>query len=90
MIQGLREFLEREIQPLDYVESIFPGEIKRTKGVNLRHKVRFKYATGTGAKFLFYASSGVQEVFVVTKNPEGLRTLLTIKGGLATKDKKAF
>ena len=79
MIHGLREFLESKIEPLDYVDSIFTGEIKRSKGANPGFKVRFKYATKTGAKILAYSSSAVQEVFVVTKNPEGLKEFLEAK-----------
>ena len=30
MIRGLRIYLEKELEPLDYVKSIFPAEIKRT------------------------------------------------------------
>ena len=79
MIHGLREFLESKIEPLDYVVSIFPGEIKRSKGANPGFKVRFKYATKTGAKLLAYSSSAVQEIFVVTKNPEGLKEFIETK-----------
>jgi len=75
MIPGLRRFLEEEIEPLDYVESVFPGEIRRTRGVR-GFKVRFKYATETGAKLLAYGPSTVQEVFVVTKQPERLKVFL--------------
>jgi len=52
MIHGLSKFLEGELESLDYVESIFPGEIKRTKGANPKLRVQFKYATETGAKLL--------------------------------------
>ena len=76
MIPGLRPFLEEKIEPLEYVDSIFPGEIKRTKGVNQRLKVQFKYPTETGAKLLAYGLGTVQEVFVVTKNPEALKSKL--------------
>ena len=76
MIQGLRRFLEKEIEPLEYVESIFPGAIKRTKGVKTKLKVQFKYKTNTGAKLIAYGLAAVQEVFVVTKNPEGLKDAL--------------
>jgi len=79
MIHGLREFLETEIEPLEYVKSIFPGVIKRSKGVNPGFKARFKYATRTGAKILAYSPSAVQEVFVVTSNPEALKELLEAK-----------
>ena len=76
MIHGLRGFLEGELEPLDYVESIFPGEIKRIKGANPKLRVQFKYATETGAKLLAYGPAAVQEVFVVTKNPEALKSKL--------------
>ena len=76
MIPGLRKFLEEEIEPLDYVESIFPGEIRRTKGGSSRFKLRFRYATGTGAKLLAYGPATVQEVFVVTKEPQRLKAFL--------------
>ena len=76
MIHGLRDFLERIIEPLDYVHSIVPGEIKHTKGTTASLKIRYKYATRTGAKFLAYSTSAVQEVFVVTKKPESLKVFL--------------
>jgi len=79
MIHGLREFLERDMEPLDYVQSIFPGEIKHTKGTNPGFKIRFKYTTKTGAKILAYSSSAVQEIFVVTKNPERLKEFVKAK-----------
>jgi hypothetical protein len=62
MICGLRGFLEKEIKP--------------TKGATPRLELRFKYATSTGAKLLAYASSSVQEVFVVTKDTEALKSKL--------------
>lgn len=31
MIQGLRNFLEKEIEPLDYVEAIFPGRLRELR-----------------------------------------------------------
>ena len=80
MIHGLRGFLEREIEPLGYVESIFTGEIKHTKGANSGFRVRFKYATRTGVKLLAYASSAVQEIFIVTKEPQALKAFLEAEG----------
>ena len=43
MIQALREFLEEKIEPLEYVEAIFPGEIRRTKSSASGLKVKFNY-----------------------------------------------
>jgi hypothetical protein len=76
MIHGLRKFLQEQVEPLEYIESIFPGEIKHTKGASSKFKVRFKYATKTGAKLLAHSPSAVQEVFVVTKEPEKLKEML--------------
>lgn len=77
MIPGLREFLERELEPLDYVEAIFPGVIKPKKGITPGFRVRFKYTTSTGVKLLAYSSGAVQEVFVVTGEPQKLREVVS-------------
>lgn len=77
MIPGLREFLEKELKPLDYIEAIIPGEIKPKKGSSSGLKVSFKYTTRTGAKLLAYGPGSVQEVFVVTKEPERLERRLS-------------
>lgn len=79
MISGLRDFLEREIEPLEYVTSIIPGEIKPKKGISSGFSVRFRYKTKTGAKLLAYAPGAVQEVFVVTNDPEALKNYLGLK-----------
>lgn len=76
MIPGLREFLEKEIEPLDFVKSIFPGEIKRTRGTTSGLVVRFKYLTPTGAKLLAQKSSAIQEIFIVTNEPETLKKII--------------
>jgi len=73
MIPGLRKFLEKKIKPMKEVKSIFPGEIKPKKGVSSTFRIQFQYRTKTGAKLLAYSSSAVQEVFVVTTNPEALK-----------------
>jgi hypothetical protein len=76
MICNLREVLERDIEPLGYVESIFPGEIRPIKGRSPKLKLSFKYTTTSGAKLLAYSSSAVQEVFVVTKDAPSLQQKL--------------
>ncbi len=76
MIKGLRRFLVDELEPLDYVEAVIPGEIKVGKGVGERLYVRFQYATIAGAKLIAQSGSSVQEVFVVTGEPERLRDLI--------------
>ncbi len=76
MIHGLRKFLEEELEPLEYISSIFPGEIKRTKTASSGFRVKFQYQTNTGAKLLAYGSGVIQEIFVVTSEPEKLRRKL--------------
>ena len=76
MIQGLRIYLEKELEPLDYVKSIFPAEIKPTKRPLSGLKIRFQYETKTGAKLLAYSSGAVQEIFVVTNDAEALKKKL--------------
>jgi len=73
MIQGLRIYLEKELEPLVYVKSIFPAEIKRTSSPVSGLKIRFQYATKTGAKLLAYSSGAVQEIFIVTNDVEALK-----------------
>ncbi len=77
MIHGLRGFLEEELEPLEYVTTIIPGQIKRTKGSSSGLRLRFKYPTESGAKLLAYGSAAVQEVFVVTKDPQALKNKLS-------------
>jgi len=81
MIQGLRSFLENELELREEVKSIFPGEIKPTRGSSPGFRVRFKYATQTGVKLLAYTPSAVQEVFVITSDPEVLRSFVEQRFG---------
>lgn len=76
MIAGLRKFLEQEIEPLPFVESIIPGAIKPKKGVTPGFRLKFQYPTKTGAKLIALSGRSAQEVFVVTSDPEKLRELL--------------
>ena len=76
MIAGLRKFLEEELEPLEEVQSIFPGRIQRTKGAHSGLKIRVQYVTQTGIKLIAHGSSVVQEVFVVTPQPEKLKEKL--------------
>ncbi len=76
MVEGLRKFLERHIEPLPFVDAIFPGVIKRKKGATAGLKVKFQYPTKTGAKLLALSRGCVQEVFVVTQKPEKLKEVI--------------
>lgn len=76
MIGGLRRYLEEELEPMAEVQSIIPGRINRVRGARSELQVRFQYATDTGAKLIARGPGVVQEVFVVTRSPERLRTKL--------------
>jgi len=73
MIAGLRRFLEEELEPIERVQSIFPGQIQRTKGTHSGLQIRLQYVTQTGVKLLANGPGVVQEVFVVTTQPERLK-----------------
>lgn len=74
MIHGLRQLLE-EIEPWDEIKSIIPGEINPTKS-SRPLSLDVKYNTQTGLKCLARSGSAVQEVFIVTSNPESFKQRL--------------
>ena len=76
IIKGLRRYLEDYVSSLDSVDGIIPGEIRvgKTRGENL--VVRYKYSTVSGAKLLARSGTSVQEVFVVTSDPEELKKVV--------------
>ena len=76
IIKGLRRYLEDYVSYLDSVDGIIPGEIRvgKTRGENL--VVRYKYSTVSGAKLLARSGTSVQEVFVVTSDPEELKKVV--------------
>ncbi|MGD9652194.1 MAG: DUF2103 domain-containing protein [Candidatus Dadabacteria bacterium] len=76
IIKGLRRFLEDRLSTQDFVESIIPGEIKvaRKTGENL--EVRYRYSTVSGAKLIARSGTSVQEVFVVTSDPDKLKEII--------------
>ncbi|MGH7851443.1 MAG: DUF2103 domain-containing protein [Thermodesulfobacteriota bacterium] len=76
IIKGLGSFLETYISPLAFVESIIPGEINVGKKPGENLKVRYKYSTVSGAKLIARSGTSVQEVFVVTSDPEGLKGVI--------------
>lgn len=76
IIKGLGGFLETHISPLESVESIIPGEIKVGKKTGENLIVRYKYITVSGAKLIARSGTSVQEVFVVTSDPEGLKNII--------------
>ena len=76
MIGGLRAWLEQELEPVPEIRAIIPGRISRAKGGASELRIRFQYPTDTGAKLIAKGPGVVQEVFVVTSDPEALRRRL--------------
>ena len=76
IIKGLKKFLEHEVSSLDSVEGIIPGRIKvgKTPGENLI--VTYQYSTVSGAKLIARSGTSVQEVFVITNDPEKVRDVI--------------
>lgn len=79
MIGGLRRYLEDRLEPMAEVQSIIPGRISRVRGARSELRVRFQYATDTGAKLIARGPGAVQEVFVVTRYPQRLRQKLNVQ-----------
>ncbi len=73
IIKGLKKFLEHKVSTLDTVEGIIPGRIKvgKTPGENLI--VTYQYSTVSGAKLIARSGTSVQEVFVITSDPEEVK-----------------
>jgi hypothetical protein len=74
LLPGLAPVLE-EIASHPAVKSIIPARINsavRGSGVQLQ----WKYKTPTGIKLLAKSGGGVQEIFIVTKEPEALQKLI--------------
>ncbi len=76
MIGGLRAYLEHQLEPIPQIRSIIPGRISRTQGGRSELRVRYQYTTETGAKLIAKGPGVVQEVFVVTSDPDDLRERL--------------
>ncbi len=76
IIKGLKKFLEQNVSSLDSVEGIIPGRIKvgKTPGENLI--VTYQYSTVSGAKLIGRSGTSVQEVFVITNNPDELKEVI--------------
>lgn len=71
MIQGLRPFLE-QIEEWDEIKTIIPGRIEPVK-FNKPFSINVQYNTITGIKCIVRSGTAVQEVFIVTANPEVLK-----------------
>jgi len=76
IIKGLRKFLEKEIADCDFVSGIIPGEIKVGNSTGENLKIRYQYETQSGAKLIAVSGNSVQEIFVVTSEPEKLKEII--------------
>ena len=76
MIKGLGKFLEDNISNLNFVDGVLPGEIKVGNAKGEKLIVKFKYSTISGAKLIAKSGSSIQEIFVVTRQPEKLQRVI--------------
>lgn len=71
--------LLKDLAELSTIKSIIPGRINRRKGSGFPPYLQIKYNTSSGIKLLGKNSSSVQEVFLVTDQPEQTISLLKRK-----------
>ena len=76
IIKGLKKFLEKEVSDRDYVSGIIPGEIKVGNSTGENLKVKYQYETQSGAKLIAVSGNSIQEIFVVTSDPESLKRII--------------
>ncbi len=69
VVEGLEPGLEL-LNNLDLVDGIIPAVIRRKKGGTLGFT--FQYYTPSGLKLIGRSGGAVQEVFVITKQPQAV------------------
>ena len=75
IIEDIRPLLEK-IAKVTIVKSIIPGRINRRSGSGVPAYLQLKYNTPSGIKLLGKNSSSIQEVFVVTDEPDRMMNWL--------------
>ena len=88
-VAGLDALLDRIIAGCPHVSRAIPGRISR-KRPGTAKRFTIQYATGspaTGLKCLYITGASVQEVFLVSSNPDSARRWLT-RNGLAEPEKE--
>lgn len=78
IIEDIDELLE-DVALLPEVKSIIPGRINRRSGSGIQPCLRIKYRTSSGYKLLAKNSSSLQEIFLVTDNPDHVGSALKKK-----------
>lgn len=76
ILPGFDEALER-IAAIDAVQSVIPGRIARIRSRSGIKRLTFQYPTDTGAKLQAKGGGAVQEIFVVTEDPEQVRQFIS-------------
>ncbi|MGM0471938.1 MAG: DUF2103 domain-containing protein [Bacillota bacterium] len=69
IIEDILPLLEN-LAKLKVIKSIIPGRINQRGGSGMKPYLQLKYNTPTGIKILAKTSSSIQEVFVVTDDPD--------------------
>ncbi|MDD4761695.1 MAG: DUF2103 domain-containing protein [Candidatus Pacebacteria bacterium] len=78
LIKGLEKFLEK-IENWPEIQAINPGEIKpRGRKMGSKLAIRIQYKTKSGLKCIA-RSQGIQEVFLVSSEPEKLEEKIKSK-----------
>ncbi len=80
IIKGLRRFLEDKISHLDHVSGIIPGRIDVGRSTGEILTVSYKYPINDGAKLIARSGTSVQEVFVITSDPEAVKNIVEGSG----------
>lgn len=75
IIEDVQELLE-DMALLPEVKSIIPGRINRRRGSGMKPRLRIKYRTSSGFKLLAKNSSSLQEIFLVTDEPDLIQVSL--------------
>lgn len=76
IIKGLKKFLEKEVTSQNYVSGVIPGRIRVGSATGETLKIKYQYSTGSGAKLIAVSGTSVQEIFVITSEPEKLKELI--------------
>jgi len=76
IIKDLKNFLEKEVASQDFVAGVIPGRITVGSATGEKLKIRYQYSTQSGAKLIAVSGSSVQEIFVITSEPEKLKELI--------------
>lgn len=62
---------------MDAVQSVIPGRIAQIRSSSGIKRLKFQYPTETGAKLQAKGGGAVQEIFVVTEDPEQVRQFIS-------------